>query len=243
MKKIHYILGLLTIAAGTFFVSCGVDNYDLPDAALTGTVTDAITGKPLITEQPNGFQVRNEEISWSDNPQQEHFWGKADGTFKNTKMFPAKYRITLVNGPFVQPAPQEVELKSNKTATLNFTVTPYVSFSDVSIAKYGSGDSVKVSFKLSRNAGTIKDYRIFATDQTPLVGINYFDSKFSNIHYWEAGAEKTAATLPLTNADLGKTIVVTLKGYASGQKYWIRVGASCSESARYNLTEVKEISF
>jgi hypothetical protein len=242
MKKIHYILGLLTLAAGTFFVSCGVDNYDLPDAALTGTVTDAITGKPLITEQPNGFQVRNEEISWSDSPLLEYFWGKADGTFNNTKMFPGKYRITLVNGPFVQPASQEVDLKSNQKTTLNFTVTPYVSFSEVSIAKYGSGDSVRVSFKVSKNAGTIKDYRIFATDQTPLVGISYFDSKFSDIHYWEAGAEKTIALYPLTNANLGQTIIATLKGYVPGHKYWIRVGACCNESGgHYNLTEVQTI--
>jgi hypothetical protein len=264
MKKIHYILGLLTIATGTLFVSCGVDNYDLPDATLTGTVTDIITGKPLITEQPDGFRVRNEEISWSDNPLQEHFWGKADGTYRNTKMFPGKYRITLVEGPFVQPEPVIVDLKSNQTVTQNFTVTPYVSFSDVSIEKYvPAGDSVKVTFKLSRNAGTIKDYRIFATDQTPLVGMTYFDSKFSDPHYWTSTYEEkknpdgtgtgifewvdrdnSKAIWTLTNADLGTTITATLKGYVPGHKYWIRIGACCNESnGRYNLTEVKELAF
>jgi hypothetical protein len=239
MKKIHYILGLLTIAS-TLFVSCGVDDYDAPDAALTGTVTDAITGKPLITEQPNGFEVQNEELSWSDNPQQEKFWGKADGTFKNTKLFPGHYRITLVNGPFVQPASKEVDLKSGQTATLDFTVTPYTTLSNFSVAKTGS--DVTVTFSVSKNAGTIKDYRIFATDQTPLVGISYFDSKYSNV--WVNGVENTTGLNPLTDADLGKTITATLKGYVSGSKYWIRVGACCNESnGRYNLTEVKELQF
>ncbi|MDR3094257.1 MAG: DUF3823 domain-containing protein, partial [Bacteroidales bacterium] len=234
MKTIHYIIGLLTIAASILLVSCGVDDYDVPDAALTGTVTDAITGKPLITEQPNGFQVRNEELSWSDTPQQEHFWGKADGIFKNTKMFPGHYRITLVNGPFVPPAPQETDLKSGQTTTLNFTVTPYVTLRDFNIVKSGS-DEVTVTFKASKNVGTIKDYRIFATDQTPLVGINYFDSKYSNV--WVGSEEK--AIVPLTDADLGGTITAILKGYKAG-KYWIRVGACCNESnGRYNLTEVK----
>ncbi|MDR3095418.1 MAG: DUF3823 domain-containing protein [Bacteroidales bacterium] len=238
MKTIHYITGLLTIAASTLLVSCGVDDYAVPDAALSGTVKDAITGNPLITEQPNGFQVRNEELSWSDNPRQEHFWGKADGTYKNTKMFPGHYRISLVNGPFVPPAPQEVDLKSGQTATLDFTVTPYVTITDFNVVKSGS-DEVTVTFKVSKNAGTIKDYRIFATDQTPLVGINYFDSKYSNI---KIGDDEIAA-ISLTDADLGQTITATRNNYKSG-KYWIRVGVCCNESGgRYNLTEVKEIAF
>jgi hypothetical protein len=247
--KIHNILSVLSFAAIALLTSCEVDNYDEPDAGLSGVVTDAVTNKPLITEQPNGYQIRYEELSWSDKPQQEHFWGKADGTFRNTKMFPGKYLITLVNGPFVQPASQEVELKSNDMATANFTVTPYVSFSDVNIAKYGSGDSVRVTFTLHKNVpnSTIDGYRIFATDQTPLVGINFSETKYSEVHYWEGGAEKVTGSnfFTLQEADLDKPITATLKGYISGKTYWIRVGARCNESpsGRVNLTEVVELKF
>ena len=70
------------IAAMCIFASCENDNYDEPDAGLQGTLTDEITGKPLVTEQPNGFQIRNKEISWTgtnivpDNPEMyaRYFW-------------------------------------------------------------------------------------------------------------------------------------------------------------------------
>ncbi|KAA6310208.1 hypothetical protein EZS27_038450, partial [termite gut metagenome] len=160
-----------------------------------------------------------------------------------------KYLITPVNGPFVQPASQEVDLKSNAMATANFTVTPYVSFSGVNIAKYGSGDSVSVTFTLHKNVlnSTIDGYRIFATDQTPLVGINFSETKYSEVHYWEDGAEKVTGSdfLALTEVDLDKPITATLKGYISGKTYWIRIGARCKESpaGRVNLTEVVELKF
>ena len=56
-------------------MSCGdIDNMDGPDAAIFGCLIDDVTGKPLITEQPNGFRIKMVETSWSESATPEYFW-------------------------------------------------------------------------------------------------------------------------------------------------------------------------
>jgi hypothetical protein len=215
----------------TVMTACEVDNYDAPDATLTGTVKDAITGKGLITEAPNGFEIRYKQINpiYPDAPNRQ-FWGKADGTYSYTKLFADSYDVSPINGAFVAVDPQRVIVSSGKTATLDFTVTPYVSFENVSIVKNGS-DAITATFTLKKNAGSIQDYRIFATNKTPLVGANVTDAVGGN-------------AVALSESELGSPIVVERTGFEAGT-YWVRIGARCSEagSGRYNLTEVVEIKF
>lgn len=228
MKHISYIISI--VCAVIFMTACEIDNYDAPDAILQGTVIDATTGKGLITEQPNGFQIYYKEISEQyPSAQFRTFWGKADGTFTNTKLFAVKYEVYPGSGAFVIPEHQTVTLSSGKEATVNFTVTPYVSITDVTYTK--SGNDLTISFKLTKNAGTISDYRIFATNRTPLVGVEATDGVGGN-------------AVTLTEDDLNKTITVTRTGFTSG-KYWFRVGARCKEapSSRYNMSAVFEVQF
>jgi uncharacterized membrane protein len=114
--------------------------------------------------------------------------------------------------------------------TANFTVTPYISFSNVSIVKEGAA-SVKATFTITRNVpdATPQDYRIFASSKTPYIGTN-------------SGGSEADVSLPATSfteADLGKPIEVTLNNYVAGKTYYIRIGARCVNSSnRYNMTEV-----
>jgi hypothetical protein len=212
-------------------ISCEVDNYSGPDGALTGRVIDVITGNPVITEQPNGFRVRYDEISWSDTPVAQYIWGKADGTFANIKMFAGTYEVTPVEGAFVTPQKQTVTISSGKTASVDFTVTPYVSFSNVSIVKNGA-TTVKAAFTLTKNVASsqIQCYQVFATSKTPYVGVTYFENQLST------------GEVAITEDDLNKPIEVTLDNYVAGKTYYIRVGARCVNSSnRYNMTEVVKI--
>jgi hypothetical protein len=212
--------------------SCEIDNYDAPDATLKGAVIDATTGQGLITEQPDGFLIYYKEISEQyPNAQFRTFWGKADGTYANTKMFAGKHEVYPGSGAFVIPEHQTVTLSSGKEATVSFTVTPYVSITDVRVTKVGS-DGARIEFKLTKNAGTIQDYRIFATNKTPLVGVNITD----NVGGGAVG---------INESHLNTTFVVDRTGFATGYKYWIRVGARCEEapSNRYNMSKVFEIQF
>ena len=65
MKTINLLMAL----AGMFFLSaCSkTDNYEGPNASMSGQVTDQITKEPFLTGQGE-FSIRLLETSWSDNP-------------------------------------------------------------------------------------------------------------------------------------------------------------------------------
>lgn len=228
------ILSVLSIAIGSL-TSCEIDNYDLPDGTLTGSVIDAVTGNPILSEQPNGYRIKYKEVSWSETATDQYLWGKPDGTFNHTKLFAGTYEVTAVEGAFIQSETQRVEVKSGKVTTVNFTVTPFISFSNVSVVKEGTS-SVKVTFSIARNVASanLQDYRIFASSKTPYIGNNAGGYE-SNI---------SSGVTALTEANLGVPITVTLDNYQSGNTYYIRVGARCANTSnRYNFTEVFKLQF
>jgi len=231
MKKRQILKSILCIAIVASLGSCSkVDNYDAPDGTLTGSVIDNVSKKPIVTEQPNGFRIKYSEISWSDAPIAQYFWGKANGTFNNTKLFAGKYQITPVEGAFVEPQPQTVDITSGGVSKADFTVTPYISFSGVSIVKNGS--NVTATFTLTKNVvgSTPQNYRVFATSATPFVGTVAFDSAVST------------GEIKITDGDFGVSKVVTLDKLVAGRKYYIRIGARCTNtSGRYNFTEIVTI--
>jgi hypothetical protein len=244
MKKLIYFF----IASAAFILSsCENDNYDEPDAGIQGTVTDLITGKPLLTEQPNGFEIRNKEISWTgtdvvlEDPDiySRKFWGRADGTYTNTKMFASTYQITPINGHFHSVEIQTVELKSGKMTTVDFSVLPYVSFSNASIVKDPANPlGIIATFTVNVHAtddepATIRNYRLFATSRSPYVGPSVFDDAVSSTN------------VALTETQLGTVITLKKSGYVHGTTYYLRIGARCKESPqdRYNLTEIVKLEF
>ena len=231
MKKSKILLSIFCIAIVAMLVSCNkIDNYGAPDGTLTGSVIDNLTGKPIITQQPEGFRIKYEEISWSTTPIAQYFWAKADGTFNNSKLFAGKYNITPVEGAFVAPELQTVEITSGSVTTVKFTVIPYISFAGVSIVK--NGTNVTSTFTLTKNvaSSTPQSYRVFVALLTPYVGTFDFDSSVSS------------GDIAFTNSDLGVSKVVTLDKLVAGKKYYIRIGARCSNpSGRYNFTEIATI--
>ena len=228
MKNSKYILSILCIAMVALITSCSeFDNYDAPEGTLSGSVIDKVTGKTIITEQPQGFRIKYDEISWSDAPISQYFWGKSDGTFNNSKLFAGKYEITPVEGAFVIPDTKTVDITSGGVTTVDFTVTPYISFNGVSIVKTGA--NVIATFTLIKNVPTAepRDYRVFVTDKTPFVGTVVFESA------------QSSNEITLTDSDFGVEKVVMLDNLNVGKKYFIRIGARCVNPAgRYNFSEI-----
>ncbi|MDR3093451.1 MAG: DUF3823 domain-containing protein [Bacteroidales bacterium] len=218
------------------------DNYDEADGIITGTVIDVTTGEGLVTEQPNGFLIYCREDSWTASEEKpgQDFWGKADGTFRNTRIFAGSYSVYPKDGPFHPADTIPVEIRSGKETKVNFEVTPYCSFSEVVIEKSTTNSqAVVVSFKVNTHAlpgepATIRNYRIFASNRTQFVGNNVYDESVSS-----------PSDVALTESDLGTTITVTATGFQAGKTYYIRIGARCKESpqSRYNMTRVVSLSF
>ncbi|MDR1331235.1 MAG: DUF3823 domain-containing protein, partial [Tannerella sp.] len=207
MKQINSFTAAFCAAAilAAGLASCETDNYDGPDCTLEGRVIDTVTGRPLLTEQPDGFRIRYDETSWGDNPVAQYFWARADGTFTNTRLFAGTYSVTPVEGAFVTPAAQTVTMQPGATTSVEFTVTPYISFRDVAIAPAGP-TSVRVTFTLSRNVASapLQDYRVFASSKTPYVGTIVFETAIST------------DAIPLTEADMDHPLTLVLENYEPG---------------------------
>lgn len=228
MKKILYCLFITAL----FTTSCGdIDNYDEPKEILQGTVTDEVTGQPLITEQPNGFRIKMKEISWSENAREEYFWGKADGTFYNKRLFKGTYEFTPVEGPFFPVEAKTVDVKG--TVTVDFTVTPYLSISEPVITRIDA-QSVEVSYTLSRKKAGDKiiDTRVFVS-KNPNVGFNIFDTD----------ASPMTDLSEIDDVDvLATNFKITVSNLKAGETYYLRVGARTDNpQKRYNFTKIVEL--
>lgn len=228
MKNILYCL-LITML---FSISCSdIDNYDEPQEILQGKVIDEVTGQPLITEQPNGFRIKMKEISWSENAREEFFWGKADGTFYNKRLFKGTYEITPVEGAFFPVETETIQIKG--TVTADFTVTPYLSISEPKVTRI-SAQSIEVSYTLSRKkvGDKILDTRVFLS-KNPNVGTNIFDNDGSPMIDL-SGTDDTDA--------LQTTFKQTISNLKEGDTYYLRVGARTNNpQKRYNFTGIIEL--
>lgn len=221
MKK-HIVLFISLFVSAVIFSSCELDNYDEPTSEISGQVIDAITGKPLQSQQPEGYQISLLEDGYTTN---NLFWGKPDGTFKNVCLFPVKYAVKPTNGPFIDPEPQTVKLPQTG---LTFTVQPYANISgSVSI----ENGAFKYSMNLKKGAGEkIIEIMCIISEGNQNVSASVYSYRYimnvSDIPDSEL-VEKTHSGV--ISADDYKPV--------SGKIYYIRFAVKTSSSARYNYSE------
>jgi hypothetical protein len=245
MKKILFLI--ITVISGMLLSSCEADNYAEPDGALTGELIDAVTQKPYISQQPDGFEIRCTILGWEgdENTGAQKFWGKANGTFNNDKIFAGTYRVVPMTGGFHPIEADTVEIRSKQVTVHSFTVTPYVSISDVSIEKDPDvADGIIMTFSIHTNTlyeadgvtvkskATFASCKLFASKRTNKVGSNANDGDIT-----------LSAVTGVT--DEPQTFTVKRKGFEAGNTYYLRIGARCSESPTngYNMTEIVELQF
>ncbi|MDR1783443.1 MAG: DUF3823 domain-containing protein [Dysgonamonadaceae bacterium] len=132
MKNIFYLITAISLLC---LASCmEVDNWDAPDAAIVGTITDIYTGKPIVQDQ-NEWQIRIWETSWEREggvlADVQTLATKNDGTYSNNKLFAGTYMMLPYDGPFFPlDTIRGVVLKSGKTTTVDFTVRPMLQIID-----------------------------------------------------------------------------------------------------------------
>ena len=177
MKKILYILSLLAAAS-----SCSLfemDNYDKPDAAVSGTIYDAKTKEPLAVECKFGNMFGGVYIGaptegyfsvfqqgW-DYEAAQYWHIKNDGTYRNALVFSGTYRITATADNFYPVSKENVEFKKGENV-LDWEVTPYVRIIDPKIAYNGSKfiATFKCEFGDPSKANTIVDGRLLCYPDT-----------------------------------------------------------------------------
>lgn len=211
--------------------SCSkIDNYDMPNATLTGEVIDVVTGAPIQTNVYD-CMIKLDELSWSQNPQPLKFTTKPDGTFTNTKVFAGKYKITPVDGPFIPIDGKEINIKGDTKVT--FEVEPFLNVKITDLKQEGS--AVTVSFKISSKSNLYK-----VTDSRIFINNNVFVGDGSNMIQFDQDMDFWGTS----NEEIySNTYQFNVENLISGRTYYIRVGARSNDpvSRRYNYSEVKKI--
>jgi hypothetical protein len=141
LRKITFLLIL-----GTLLASCEIDNYEEPNGAIYGNLIDDITKEPLESEQPAGFNIKLYEKGGRMNAP-IIFSGKPDGTFENAWIFRNEYKVVPTEGAFF-PVDTAV-VKVGERSEVNFTVTPFLAVTNVSVQP-GSG-KITSSYKIARS--------------------------------------------------------------------------------------------
>ncbi|MCH5719471.1 DUF3823 domain-containing protein [Niabella hibiscisoli] len=191
MKTLLYTC-LMTLVV---FCSCEKDNYDPPSSQLTGRIT--FNGEPLFIRQgisvlqlyQPGFELRN--------PINVNV--KQDGTFSSL-LFDGDYQLIRVsgNGPWENNT-DTIPVKINGSTTLDVSVTPYFTLSDVSFSVLN--DSLKASFKINKQSAARQLERVYL-----VVGKTQLVDNLINVNPSSQQNPDPGGSLSGTNLDLSKII-------------------------------------
>lgn len=253
MKKAFYYMALGVAAVLTS--SCHkLDNYPGPTETLKGSIINIGTGKNVQSEisgdNGNGTRIKLLEISWSDNPTPLYLAGKQDGTYVNTKVFAATYKMTAEGAfvPMVQTDASgdttvdrsQVVHVHGGTTTVNFKVEPFLEVEWVGDPVLNADGTITAQCKITRGTANpdfqqdITDLWLFLSP-TQYVGNNNYDPRYST-HIAYSG----------TNGDsiIGQTITITSSGGALPAKdYYLRIGSRINYGLKqYNYNEVKKLA-
>jgi hypothetical protein len=214
--------------------SCSkIDNYPAPSDNITGSTIDEATGATLQTEiGGGGTRVKLLETSYSANPTPIYFQSMQDGTFNDTKIFAATYKVS-VEGPFVpvvqtdavgnllSDSSQNIVLKN--TATLNFKVQPFLRITWVGTPVVNSDGTVTAQFKIARGTNNstyqlpITDVNLYVSNTQINDGNNNYDPRVSLLKTFDATKTDSLLTNTLT--------ITTMGGALPLQDVYFRVGA------------------
>jgi hypothetical protein len=244
MKNISF-----AVAIGSLLLvgnSCKkVDNLDAPDQTLTGRIIDGSTKQTVQSEVSGdngaGTRIKLLEISWSDNPTPLYLATKQDGTYNNTKVFAATYKM-IAEGAFVpmdlagNDQTQTVNVGGGVT-TVDFTVDPFLRV-NVGQAVINGDGSVSVQATVTRGTSNpafqqnITNLALFVCPYE-YVGNNNFDNRYSTV---------LSYTGTTGNAIAGQTITLTSKPLPK-KDWFLRVGSRIAYGTnRYNYSTIQMVT-
>lgn len=224
------ISAALLLSAATSCSLFQLDTYEGPDAALTGSIIDEATGENVQGDIVNGTTIKLIEHGYAD-PTPTYLVVKNDGTYRNSMLFEGKYTVQPDKRNFLPVDPQQIKISGE--TTLDFIVTPYIRFKEISIVK--EANTVLATFYLEPTTlDAVEEVAIFASDQASVGSTVNSVSKI-----------KTVATgvLPDRQFKIGINVKENSSYFKENRDYYFRVGARSSYSgALYNYAPTVKIN-
>lgn len=206
-----------------------LDNYDGPDATISGGIYDNQTGELVEQDIINGMQIEYIEHGF-DNPQTQYMVVKNDGTYRNNLMFSGRYTIQPVRGNFVPVEAQEIEVSGDTEQ--DFEVQPYIRLRNVEIQKQES--KIVATFNLEQTVtNPVRRIGLFAHEQ---VNVGEPLNRVSSV------VNVNAVTNDVTRYRLEINLEAHTGQLQSGKEYYFRVGALIdAPEAKYNYAPAVRI--
>lgn len=228
MKNIYVLM--VIIFGALCFNSCELDNYDGPNASLSGAFIDSETGELIESDLISGTQVELIEQGF-ENPSIQRIVVQVDGTYRDDMMFAGTYSIPpIMRGNFVPPIDGDsltndtlfIEIKGETIQ--NFVVQPYIRIKDASITI--DGTKITATFKLQQTVeNKVKAIGLFG-HISPAVG-----------EPMQVG-KKTQTLNKVVDPNTEYVLVLdvrTDKDFEKGKAYHFRIGAVIDAAeAEYN---------
>lgn len=222
MKTINSIRFIAMAAITALaFTSCELDNYEGPNASISGEVRDIETGDLIEQDISSGSTIIYVEHGY-ENPEEQRMIFKVNGEYTNKLMFSGVYDFYFNESNFVRPEKlTDYQIKSGDNK-LDFKVLPYIRVSEVSIQKVN--DKVVAKFKITPTVDNqVREVGLFGhTDY--IVGAQFaHDRAVVGVHQSFKG-ETREYTLELGESQFKK-----------GKEYHFRVGAIIDvPNSKYN---------
>ena len=248
MKKIINNITFF-VASILIFSACETDNYDGPDAHISGRILDH-NGNLFNTEQgSSNMRIKMEELSWAKGDTSiaiipTYLNVKIDGTYNNTKIFKGQYRMTPIEGAFY-PYDEEGEIVDIKgSVKKDFVVTPYLEVEWVREPQLTDDNRITASIIFNYNTPpsdtitrpTATEVRLFISS-TQYVGNNNYYSDIIAAGMANAGI----ITLNAINNGGGREISLRTSRSVkyTDTRYYVRVGVRCNDQyQKYSYTSI-----
>ena len=198
MKKFTQIIAIIASVAAV--ASCDMfklDNFDGPDAQVTGNLLDAKTGERMGLEASqssvwdwSSWSMRTTTIGamvvveqgWKDSEgndvsQDQNWLVRFDGHYTNNLIFAADYKVSMKNLPCYEPENPDFTIKKGSN-TVDFKVTPFCRIVNPQFSYDASTQKIVATFSVElgdeTKANTISNIALCCNTQT-FVGCNYFN--------------------------------------------------------------------
>lgn len=269
MKKFFY--SILAVTATLTMGSCmEVDNWDEPEASITGRLINAVTGENYLTDQGD-VHIRIWEKSFSTNPAHQDLAVKDDGTYTNLRLFPGTYDMLPVDGSWWPcDTVRNVAIGNNNHAQKDFQVTPYLMIKDFNVqllqAPNQDMDTLRMSCRLFApvtenlpqvwevrpfininkycGAGNKLDYYYKDNDdvENDLYGLDGGE-EVTTVYTWKKSIHKNWNQIGDMTTGEGNREYVIRVPVKRGYKYSVRMGANVNDQYRkFNYSEIKVIT-
>lgn len=211
------------------------DNFDQPDAAIFGALTDS-TGKPLEIRQPGGGSVRllQWDLAKYPSPGTQDIELKVNGSYSASMLFAGTYKCFPRDGAFMYFGDSvTVQLPHGGRTEVNFKVNPYyyatLSMQD-STFNYTITRSATNTAKMVEVIFMVNNYAIVDESVSGNVSGYY-------VNLWKLGIPGSTNDNTILGVPQSYTVKWADTHLPKGE-YFFRIGVRSSAVGKYNYSPV-----